>query len=380
MSVSSIYVHWPYCRSKCPYCGFFSLPCNSETSFEEMEECLLDELKFAIDTYDISNVKTIFFGGGTPTLMTVNAVSRIIDCVQKTCGLDDDNEITIEANPATFDREKLDSLKHAGVNRLSVGVQSFSSKNLKFLERIYDEKQAMSAAEMAAKTFDNFSFDFIYGYQGQTLEDLEKDLQLSVDFGCKHVSCYQLSFEENTPFFNRLQRGDILEIDENTQVKFYNFIEDFLKQYRIHRYEISNYAKLSFESKHNLVYWNYDEYLGIGPGAHSRICVDKERYEIVNMNVISDWMNSVKKRENKKGKCLTDVEQLEEIIIMGLRLTSGINIKLLRSKSKLVDDLLPRIEFLKKNNLVQSCSDTLKLTRDGALKLNSVIEYLLGGL
>lgn len=377
--MSSIYIHWPYCLSKCPYCGFFSLPCGDKSSFKTVEKYLLEDLKIALDSYAINNVKTVFFGGGTPTLMSTETIYRILNYVQKECGFNEDYEITIEANPATFDKHQLTELRNAGVNRLSVGIQSFSSKNLNFLGRTYNGDQALSAAEIASSVFDNLSFDFIYGYQGQTLDDLARDLQLSLDFNCKHISCYQLSFEENTPFFEMLQNSDIDEVNGDTQVGYYDFIEDFLDQHGIYRYEISNYAKLSFESKHNLAYWNYDEYLGIGPGAHSRLCIGKKRYEIIRTNDISAWIDGVKKMETPSGRSLSETEQLEEIIIMGLRLKSGIDIKSLRSKiaDHLVDKLLTRVEFLRKMNLIQPSLDTIILTKDGSLKLNSVVEYLV---
>ncbi|MCR5224701.1 MAG: radical SAM family heme chaperone HemW, partial [Alphaproteobacteria bacterium] len=323
MSVSSIYVHWPFCKSKCPYCAFCSVPLRNEL-VKKVEHALIDDVKLSASTVEIGVIKTLYFGGGTPTLMSVDTVDKIINWLAQTYTFADDIEITLEANPATFDKQKAQDLKRIGVNRFSVGIQSFSDNNLRFLGRIYNAHQALTAAEVAAETFENVSFDFMYGYQNQTLQDIENDLRLAIDFGCKHISAYQLIFEENTPFGRKFQNGEIKGVNEDTEVTFYNFIGDFLQQHGIQRYEISNYAVPSFESRHNLAYWHYNDYLGVGAGGHSRITINGRKNEIVKHEDVENWINSVPEGAIAYTKELSDTEKAEEILLMGLRLTEGI--------------------------------------------------------
>ena len=353
MSVSSIYIHWPFCKSKCPYCAFLSTPLQDGQLREAAEQRLLRDVKFSTAHTDVGCIKTLYFGGGTPSLMSAKTVYEIINYLVDKYTFADDVEITLEANPATFDKQKAVDFKKAGVNRLSVGIQSFSDDNLRFLGRCYGARQAFTAAEIVSEVFDNFSFDFIYGYQGQTLRDLEYDLQNAVDFGCKHISAYQLMFEENTPFYRRLQKGEITEISEKTEVEQYNFIENFLNEHGIKRYEISNYSVPSFESRHNLAYWHYDDYLGIGAGAHSRITIEGRKHEIINQRNIFAWLNAADSNTVERNQALTDTEQLEEMVIMGLRLVDGVGIDKLRAKipSALIEQLLTRLPFLKQQHL-----------------------------
>ncbi len=378
MSVSSIYVHWPFCKSKCPYCAFLSTPLRDEQLREVAEQRLINDVKFSVERTNIDTIKTIYFGGGTPSLMSAKTVYEIVNYLLDKYPFADDVEITLEANPATFDKQKILDFKKAGINRLSVGIQSFCDDNLHFLGRCYDAHQAVTAAKIASGVFENFSFDFMYGYQGQTLQDLEHDLQKAVDFGCKHISAYQLMFEENTPFYRKLQKGELVELSEKAEVEQYNFIESFLSAHGIIRYEISNYSIPSFESRHNLAYWRYDDYLGIGAGAHSRITIDGRKHEIINQRDIFAWLKESDSNTVERNQPLTDTEQLEEIIIMGLRLVDGVSIDELKAKipSELIDKLFTRVPFLKQRGLVLDNDDKIQLTNDGLLKLNSVVEYL----
>ncbi|MDR2681859.1 MAG: radical SAM protein [Holosporaceae bacterium] len=208
-------MHWPFCLSKCPYCDFMSVVA-SESVYEDYEKFLLQDLKNELKNFPGRHIGSVFFGGGTPSLMSAKSVENMLNALRSQCILEADAEISLEANPGTFDRRKLLDFKNAGVNRLSIGIQSFQNENLKFLGRIYDEKQSRAAAEIVSGIFFNFSMDFIYGYQCQTPEDLRQDLIQAVDFGCRHLSCYQLTFEENTPFFRLLSAGVIKKSTRST--------------------------------------------------------------------------------------------------------------------------------------------------------------------
>ncbi len=376
----SIYIHWPFCKSKCPYCDFMSFPEHNLDRYAEIEDLLLLDLKNSLGELENPIIKTIFFGGGTPSLMSAQSIEKIIDFISCNCKIAPDIEISLEANPATFSLQKLRKMKQAGINRLSLGIQSFSDKNLKFLGRIYDSQQALKAADMVANTFSNYSFDFIYGYQKQSLKDLEYDLNTAMNFRCPHLSCYQLTFEENTPFFDWLQKGKIFSISENQEIEVFKYINDFLRKFSFNRYEISNYSLKNFESKHNLTYWIYQNYLGVGPSAHSRLVFNDQKYELKKFRDINKWKSRLSENLStyEEKKALTKSEQLEESFIMGLRLSEGISLEKLKSKfsKALLNPIFKKIQILSRENLFEESKTHIKLTEDGILKQNSVIGFL----
>lgn len=430
----SVYLHWPFCLSKCPYCDFMSVPSKvDEELFKEYGALLLEDLQRSLEGIGRNFcIKTIFFGGGTPSLMDPEDIERIVAALRKysekhLCSEKSEKslkekkiiEISLEANPATFDESKLRAIKDAGVNRISLGVQSFSNDNLRFLGRIYDAEQALKSAEIVAKTFDNFSFDFIYGYEVQDMDSLKKDLQTAVDdFGCKHLSCYQLTFEERTPFYRRLQDGSIKAIGEKAEADLYKFVGDFLGENGFRRYEISNYALKGFECQHNLVYWNYGNYLGVGPAAHGRIRVyenfigncfcgsggdsasisdyisedsGKPTTRVFATEKIGDpkrWAEAVIGGSGAYSTCyeLSEEEILEEMLIMRLRLAQKplYMQELYANVSRnIVDTIITerKLSFLRQQQLIEEMKasdlEAIELTAAGVLHLNSIIEFLI---
>lgn len=379
----SIYLHWPFCLSKCPYCDFISIPTqNDDELFEKYAELLLLDLKNSLEKIDYNfQIETIFFGGGTPSLMPAKKIEEILKFLQTKTNAN--AEISLEANPATFDSQKMRDFKNAGINRISLGIQSFSDANLQFLGRIYDSHQAILSAEIVAKIFDNFSFDFIYGYECQTIKSFEKDLRTAINFDCKHISCYQLTFEEGTLFQKKMQAGIIKTISEEQEILFYKFTDDFLKQNGIFRYEISNYAKKGFECKHNLAYWNYCDYLGIGPAAHGRIKSGNYKYATEKIRSPFEWEKAI---EERKETCsvfskINEEEILQEILIMKLRLIKELDLcDLYEEVSKnIVEEMISykKLEFLQSQGLIKLQNLTqIKLTESGMLKLNSIVEFL----
>ena len=353
---------------------------NSSEEYEEVETLLLKDLKNSLKEVESPFIKTIFFGGGTPSLMSTRSVERIINFVTRNYKTDSNIEISLEANPATFSKQKLQEIREAGVNRLSLGVQSFQDKDLRFLGRIYNSEQALKAAEMVANTFSDFSFDFIYGYQSQTIDDLKNNLSMAVNFGCTHISCYQLTFEENTPFFHLLRNGKIKPITETQEIEIFKFIQDFLKEFSFNRYEISNYALKNFESKHNLAYWKYKNYLGVGPSAHSRLVLNGKKYELKKFSDIDKWRSNLYENLSayEEKNALTDYEQLEEIFVMGLRLSEGISIRDLKSRFSdfILNPIVKRINLLSNENLFANTETQIKLSEEGLIKQNSVVEFL----
>lgn len=374
----SIYIHWPFCKSKCPYCDFMSIPEHNEDIYREIEDLLLIDLKNSMDELENPLVKTIFLGGGTPSLMSTKSLEKIVDFITKNYKTDRNLEISLEANPATFSSQKIKEIKKAGINRLSLGIQSFLDKNLRFLGRIYDTSQAVKAADMVANLFSNYSFDFIYGCQDQSIKDIEYDLNMAKKFHCPHVSCYQLTFEENTPFFCLLKKGDISAISENQEIKIFRYINDFLNT--LNRYEVSNYCLKNFESKHNLAYWRYQNFLGIGPSAHSRLILCGQRYELKKFRDINEWKSRLFENLStyEERRSLTKFEQLEEIFIMGLRLSEGISLKRLEAEfsESLLQPIFRRINSISDTNLFEQSKTHVKLSENGLIKQNSIIKFL----
>jgi len=267
----SLYIHIPYCHSKCPYCDFNS---HAMASWPEGDyvNALLAEMGQRADEppWIGASLKTIFFGGGTPSLFQPGSIAQLIESADRLFGLDPDAEITLEANPGTVDAAKLAGMRTAGVNRISFGAQSFNPEILKFLGRIHSADETRAAADMAHRVgFERLNLDLIFAVPGQTFEDLQNDLAEAVALGPDHISAYNLTFEEGTVFFTEMKRGRIRPLESDDQAALYARVRAELPQRGYPMYEISNYAPSGHEARHNLSYWRAESYLGLGAGAHS---------------------------------------------------------------------------------------------------------------
>ena len=371
----ALYLHWPICLSKCPYCAFTSYPVCSvnEARQKEIGVLLLRDLQLSMERISYSSIGSIFFGGGTPSLMSPSTIGAILNYLDKHYDLSD-IEISIEANPATFSREYLSELKSLGVNRLSLGIQSFQDNELRFLGRPYDGYQALQAAHMVSEVFSNYSFDFIYGIEDQSLSSVQDNLTQAMQFGVPHLSCYQLTFEENTEFFRKKQTGKIRPIDIETEATYYKFIEDFLASYDRPKYEISNFAASGAECYHNLTYWRYGDYLGVGVSAHSRLTIDGAKHALAKSSDLFQWgaLNPLWDED----VVLTELDQLEEILLMGLRTTEGVIDLDKKISPDIVESILSqdKLNFLRAQGLLKP--DQLCLTDAGMIKLDSIVEFL----
>lgn len=310
-----IYIHWPFCAKKCPYCDF-----NSHVVRKIDQEIWRDHYMKDLDNYrheyEGKKIETIFFGGGTPSLMSPKIVEDIVNRLgSASC------EITLEVNPSSAEITNLQAFRDAGINRLSIGVQSFRDDSLKFLGRLHSSQEAMKIIEIASDLFDNFSFDLIYGLHGDTLSKWQEDLNLAMSFNPKHISLYQLMIEENTQFKRLFDQGKLKVLDSDTAADLYEYTNDFMSRKGIHQYEVSNYAIKGFESHHNLKYWRYEEYLGYGPGAHSRIHQGGLIYAREMEQMPLQWLRN----RNAQTRLLSDKEAFEEAMMMGLRLKSGVS-------------------------------------------------------
>lgn len=377
MSIS-IYIHYPFCRSKCPYCDFNSY-CNLNIEEEELIKAYLNEIEYYKDIIKDKIIDTIYFGGGTPSLMSEKLLSNIMNKINLLYKIDKNCEISLESNPNSINYTKLKSFKDIGINRLSIGVQSLIDEDLKFLGRIHNKNEAIEAINTAQKIFnDRYSIDLIYGRPNQNLKEWKNELNEAIQLSPFHISLYQLIIEKGTPFY----RNKVQTPNEDIATKLYEETHNILEKNNIFQYEISNYAKNGYECKHNLVYWNNGEWIGIGAGAHGRININQKRYSIQNLKKPLNWLDKTLKNKNGISikKLLSKQEIIEEYLIMGLRIKDGIKIENLQKNIDCNNfyDILDKnnIEFLAKLNLINVNDKNIKLTKKGFLLLNSVIEKL----
>lgn len=325
--MSIIYIHYPYCLSKCPYCDFNSHV--SETiNFTGLKQAYQNELEYFANNVIDKNITTIFFGGGTPSLMPTALVADILTQIHKLFSVDNNAEISLEANPTSVEAQKFQELKKIGVNRLSLGIQALNNDDLKFLGRKHDKNEAEIAIQMAQKYFDNFSFDLIYARPKQNLQDWLNELSLALKYQAPHMSLYQLTIEKGTKFYAQYQQQKFSLPDENLASNLFEATNLLMEKSGYLHYEVSNYAKAGFQCRHNLGYWQSQDYIGVGAGAHSRVFFkDKNlRQAIIMEHEPNNW---IQKSINKKAGIqsiqeITKNELIEEFFLMGLRLESGV--------------------------------------------------------
>ena len=378
-----LYIHWPYCESKCPYCDFNSHKIESinEDDWIKAYTNQLYKMKDILSKYKVKHNKlnTIFFGGGTPSLMPLKVIESILYTANKLFNFEEHIEITLEANPGSYERDKFQNIRLLGINRLSLGIQSLNDNNLKFLGRKHNFHDALMAIEMAIKTFQNVSTDLIYGLSCQKIGKWEEELDSFLKkFELQHVSVYQLTIEEGTKFFTDYKKGLLKKISEDKSADFYNITNSILNDYNYNRYEISNYSKNNFESKHNLNYWNSENWIGIGPGAYSRLWSSNEkdkRFEIENYKSPKSWLSkNLLGTKFSRLKFINNCETNKDLLIMGLRLTKGIKI------NKLLDTDITtnqKILDLKNDEIISLDKGIIKVNKNHLIKLNSILQYLI---
>ncbi len=378
----SLYVHWPYCESKCPYCDFNSH--INETiniidwtkSFKNQLYAMKEEL--IKKKISFKNLNAIFFGGGTPSLMPLEIIEKILDISMKIYGFNENIEITLEANPSSYDSKKFFKLKQIGINRLSIGVQSLNNSNLKFLGRLHNINDVEIALKDAYNTFDNISVDLIYAFHGQKLNEWINELASFLNRNnFQHLSLYQLTIEEGTKFYNDFKKNRIKVIDNDLAAKFFHKTNKILNDFEFINYEVSNYAKKGFRCKHNLNYWNSQNWIGIGPGAYGRLWSsnNKNRIEYQNYRNPKTWVSkNLYKSEFEKITKLSSQISDTDTLTMGLRLYDGINISKLKKKSIINFDSL---KILENKKILSLKNDVLKVKKNHMIKLNSIIDFLI---
>ncbi|HSF91191.1 MAG TPA: radical SAM family heme chaperone HemW, partial [Paracoccaceae bacterium] len=319
-----LYIHWPFCQSKCPYCDFNS-HVTAKIDQSRWKDAYLKEIDRAGQETIGRTLQTVFFGGGTPSLMEPETVDAIVTKIRATWPTANDIEITMEANPSSVEVGRFNAYRQAGVNRVSVGVQALNDADLKALGRLHSVADALRAIEIAQHSFDRMSFDLIYARQGQTLDAWHQELQEALRLAQGHLSLYQLTIEDGTAFGDRFRRGLLRGLpDEDLGADMYMLTQDATGAEGYHSYEVSNYAKFGEESRHNCIYWNAGDYVGIGPGAHGRLTLAGERWATEAKSNPSIWIHSIEEdRTAEKRAKLSDDEQGTEYLMMGLRRDVG---------------------------------------------------------
>jgi putative oxygen-independent coproporphyrinogen III oxidase len=321
-----IYFHWPFCRKKCPYCDFNS-HVREQVDQRQWVDALLMELSYFAAKTPKKTVTSIFFGGGTPSLMNPETVQSLIEGVDAHFPLSDDIEISLEANPTSAEARSFKGYKAAGVNRLSMGVQSLRNDALQFLGREHSVKEALETIDLARGIFGNISFDLIYALPGQTASQWEADLKSALDLAEDHLSLYQLTIEPNTGFAGAVRRGEFSMPADDLAEEMFDLTQQICAGYGMPAYEISNHARAGFECRHNLTYWRYGNYLGIGPGAHGRVPMSDGRHACQQLKKPEQWLRHTLAdgHGSEADMVIADqVERAEEVLLMGLRLSEGV--------------------------------------------------------
>jgi len=323
----SLYVHIPWCQSKCPYCDFNSHAAAAWPE-EQYTRALISELETRARStpYSSERIRTIFFGGGTPSLFDPKSIGQIIDAANRICGIEDDAEITLEANPGTVDLPKLAGMRAAGVNRISFGAQSFNPATLKFLGRIHSADETRTAARMAHRAgFDRLNLDLIFAVPGQTVADVLFDIESVAALEPDHISAYNLTFEEGTAFFTDLKRGRIKQLASDEQAAMYQTVREAIPRRGYPMYEISNYAAPGHEARHNLTYWRGRTYLGIGAGAHSYAGDGHGGRRWWNEKLPARYIAAIEERANAEAgaETIDEATAQSEFVFLNLRLRDG---------------------------------------------------------
>lgn len=377
-----IYVHWPFCKAKCPYCDFNSHVRAVIDEAAWRDSYLREMAHFAALTPG-RTVSSIFFGGGTPSLMDPATTAAVIDAVGRHWRIANDIEITLEANPTSVEAGKLEDFRTAGINRVSLGIQALDNADLRFLGRQHNAGEALAALGLAAATFDRFTFDLIYARPGQTPESWRHELTQALTFAADHISLYQLTIETGTVFEQAYARGDFQLPDEETQATLYELTQEILGGAGMPAYEISNHAKPGSESRHNLTYWRYGDYVGIGPGAHGRLTLAHEKIATRQHRAPERWLEMVANdgHATRQFERVATDERLSEMVMMGLRLAEGIPLGRFVAETgrELRTALDPaRLDRLVKGGFLELRQDRLLATDAGRQRLNAVLGELLG--
>jgi putative oxygen-independent coproporphyrinogen III oxidase len=372
-----LYIHWPFCVSKCPYCDF-----NSHVADTVDDAAWQRSLLAELDHYGIKTkgrrLDSVFFGGGTPSLMPPAIVAALLDKLSDYWSVPTDLEVTLEANPSSIEAQKFADFRAAGVNRVSVGIQSFDDAALKFLGRVHSAAEASKAITVAERSFDRVSFDLIYALPGQSRDAWASELAQALARGTGHLSLYQLTIEKGTPFYADHRRGFFALPEEDLAADLYELTGEMMLKAGFGAYEVSNYARSGQESRHNLVYWRGGDYIGVGPGAHGRLTLDAARLRTEQVPAPAGWLQAVAQdgHATRVYERVAPMEQAEEYLMMGLRLAEGIDrAQFAQIVGRPLEDCIDgaKVTALSDAGLLETDLRGLRATGAGIQRLNMII-------
>jgi putative oxygen-independent coproporphyrinogen III oxidase len=376
----AVYVHWPFCLSKCPYCDFNS-HVRAGVDQARWRAAYAREIGGYADRLGQARVTSIFFGGGTPSLMDAATVDAVLTRIAQRFALADDIEITLEANPTSAEAGRFADYRVAGVNRLSLGMQALDDASLKFLGREHDAVQARVALTLGMQIFPRVSFDLIYARPGQSVDNWCRELAEALSFGTDHLSVYQLTIEEGTRFADIARAGRLTIPDDDVQADLFDATQELCEAAGLPAYEISNHARPGQESRHNLTYWRSGDWVGIGPGAHGRLATPQGRIATRELRSPESWLSAVETRGTgaEADEIVSPEDVLQEVVLMGLRLREGIaadNFARVTGR-QLGEALEPAFGDLLAEGYLAWDGRALKATPRGRLVLNRVVARLL---
>ncbi|MDG2405620.1 MAG: radical SAM family heme chaperone HemW [Paracoccaceae bacterium] len=374
-----LYIHWPFCQAKCPYCDFNSHVSHSVDQSQWLI-AYLSEIDRVKELTGKRVLNTVFFGGGTPSLMDPEIVHKILSHVHQSWPCANDLEVTLEANPSSVEAGRFQGYSQAGVNRISMGIQALNDADLRNLGRMHTVKEAQDAFDIARGVFDRVSFDLIYARQNQTLADWETELQTALDMAVDHLSLYQLTVEDGTAFGDRYARGRLRGLPtDDLSADMYDLTADLSGAAGFEAYEVSNHAPPGAESRHNLIYWRYGDYAGIGPGAHSRLTNGTTRRATEAKRTPEIWLAAASSGQTELDSVvIASQDQANEYLMMGMRLQSGIDLNRYNALSgmPLNANVLDHLEDI---NMIERTHSHLRATKSGRMVLNAVLKELLVG-
>ena len=372
MTKTGLYIHVPFCSSKCNYCDFNSYAGRFDVA-ESYFEALKSEIELYYNTMRYNLVDTIFIGGGTPSSVNHKYIIEVLNLCKIKFNISETCEISIESNPGTLDIEKLNAYRRSGINRISIGLQAYQSKLLKYLGRRHSKEDFIASVELAKRAgFTNINADVIFGIPGQTMEDWAETLKVLVDLDITHISAYSLKIEEGTRFGDMLESGELTQIEDELDRNMYHYAIGFLKENGFMQYELSNFAKEGYQCKHNLTYWKCVDYLGLGAGAHSLLEGERFSNKYTMESYISSMEKGLKPVEERYQMEFSD--KVSEYMFLGLRLNQGVNNS--EFKKLFGQDMFSMYEEsfkeLQQNNLIEISGERVSLTRLGLDLANQV--------